>query len=752
MSFSDGTANSQGNSQAFYSGRNPSSQVHSFSVLSLQDDSFQTTIPSQSPSSARKPLGSLHPNTRRLSLPHSSSPTGDVIDFNSKFPLDSKPPPVKRVRLTLHPPKKRVRLFLRPPKKPGAPPLLSPRSSVPSSPLSSKSSDLGTPFVALSSESSVHHGENFSEKNTRVDQVVNSPIGNISGVQNENTSDDQEENLWDENPFDVFHQMLLNEAEFEAAAQEGLFQEQRRRELQQVETSNRSQPRVQTRRRSALENNHVQTREEQQTRTRSRVYKAFSSEYIVERVKQVPQFMTDICNHCGALHWIEERVSGSSEYESCCKRGDVKLDSFEPPPPLLQNLLTARTRIGRQYRKHLRQYNSALAFISVNYRADTRVAFQGQGPKFFMIQGDLYHMGGPLAPSDDQPRFAQLFFYDPEEATSIRTKRHSNLNSEVMRQLTEMLYTSNPFIELYKTANETLRDNASGNDDLRIILSPQMRLVMEAGADRRRENLPTSNEVAAIIIDEYGDPCERDIVLTERVNGANGTSMKRISQNHAAYMPLHYVLLFPHGDRRWHWGLRINSNSRQRIKNRLCQRAFYRYRLHMRHDEFSVLHHSRRLFQQYVVDSWASCDLNKLDWLRTNQTTIRADLYNGLADSLQRDENADTATLGKRFILPSSYTGGDRYMQQLYQDSMALVRHFGRPDLFITFTANPNWPDIKEALKNFPESRAENHPEIVVRAFRLRQKRLLEELKRGNIFGRFRGCVWTYSSSIISPS
>lgn len=306
-----------------------------------------------------------------------------------------------------------------------------------------------------------------------------------------------------------------------------------------------------------------------------------------------------------------------------------------------------------------------------------------------------------------------------------------------------MLHTLNPYIELYKTADETMRVNSTTNDNLRIVLNPQMRLIMETGADRRRENLPTSNEVGAIIIDEYGNPCERDIVLTERVNGVNGTSMKRISQNHAAYMPLHYVLLFPHGDKGWHWALRINANSGQRIKDRLCQRAFYRYRLHMRHNKSSILNHSCRLFQQYVADAWASCDLNKLDWLRTNQATIRADLYNGLADSLQRDDNASAATMGKRFILPSLYTGGDRYMQQLYQDSMALVRHFGRQDLFITFTANPNWPDIKEALKDFPEKRLEDHPKMVVRSFRLRQKCLLDELKKGYIFGRFRGCVWT---------
>ena len=71
-----------------------------------------------------------------------------------------------------------------------------------------------------------------------------------------------------------------------------------------------------------------------------------------------------------------------------------------------------------------------------------------------------------------------------------------------------------------------------------------MRLIMEAGADRRRSNLPTSDEIAGIIPDEYGEPCKRDIVLTERVAGVTGTSLKRIDQNHAAYMPLHYVLFF----------------------------------------------------------------------------------------------------------------------------------------------------------------------------------------------------------------
>jgi len=51
---------------------------------------------------------------------------------------------------------------------------------------------------------------------------------------------------------------------------------------------------------------------------------------------------------------------------------------------------------------------------------------------------------------------------------------------------------------------------------LQIILNPQMRLILEAGIDRRHENLSISNEVAVIILDKYGDASFHDIVLAER--------------------------------------------------------------------------------------------------------------------------------------------------------------------------------------------------------------------------------------------
>ena len=88
-----------------------------------------------------------------------------------------------------------------------------------------------------------------------------------------------------------------------------------------------------------------------------------------------------------------------------------------------------------------------------------------------------------------------------------------------------------------------------------------MRLILEAGANWRRKNLLISDEVAVIIPDEHGNASFRDIVLAERCMPNKPLRYCRINLAHAAYMPLHYVLLFPRGDTGWHWGLRLRDSN-----------------------------------------------------------------------------------------------------------------------------------------------------------------------------------------------
>ena len=65
----------------------------------------------------------------------------------------------------------------------------------------------------------------------------------------------------------------------------------------------------------------------------------------------------------------------------------------------------------------------------------------------------------------------------------------------------------------------------------------------------------------------------------------------------------------------------------------------------------------------------------------------------GVKDAIERGDT-DSSTIGHCIIVASSFMGGPRYMAQLFQDAMAVVRKLSKPGHFITLTCNPNWPKI----------------------------------------------------------
>ena len=100
----------------------------------------------------------------------------------------------------------------------------------------------------------------------------------------------------------------------------------------------------------------------------------------------------------------------------------------------------------------------------------------------------------------------------------------------------------------------------------------------------------------------------------------------------------------------------------------------------------------------------------------------------------------DLSTVGSLSILPSSFKGGPREMWQLYQDAMAIVRHCGKPDLFITMTCNPLWPEITEAM--FPNQTVQDRPDLVARVFKLKLNVLLHDLTKDMVFGKVVGFIY----------
>ena len=457
------------------------------------------------------------------------------------------------------------------------------------------------------------------------------------------------------------------------------------------------------------------------------------------------------CPDCGALHWRCEKLKDSPQirpkFGTCCFSGKIQLPKIEDPPVELLNYLRGDDPISKGFRDNIRQYNNALAMTSLGCNQDHSINTAGGGPWVFKVQGRLCHKSGSLIPREGAtPVFAQLYIFDPKDALRLRMGNQANaaLNRTVMNDLQDMLYRQHPAVHLYQQALEKMR-NMGPDQDHRIALH------FDENTDHRRYNLPTvtSNEIAAIIPGD-GDQFQsaRDIILYER-----GGGLKEISDKHPLYSSLHYVLLFPTGQLGWHpniphIGVQNQGNQDEedapgdpRARGKVTQSQYFKYRLHPRNNESNHIFMAGKLLQEYAVDAWATTEQRNLDWVKNNQKTIRAETYQGLVDAVAHDPNANPQNIGQRIILPSSFSGSSRSMIQNCQDALAINRHFGGADFFLTMTANPNWPEIKEAL--LPGQSPPDRPDLVNRVFKAKFEALKEDMFKKGYLGKTRGRVWT---------
>jgi hypothetical protein len=94
--------------------------------------------------------------------------------------------------------------------------------------------------------------------------------------------------------------------------------------------------------------------------------------------------------------------------------------------------------------------------------------------------------------------------------------------------------------------------------------------------------------------------------------------------------------------------------------------------------------------------------------------------------------------IGKlRTVLPSSFQGSARNMRAEFRDATAMCRALGKPDYFVTFTCNPNWPEVQDALQRGQV--ANDRPDILARVFRLKVEELLDDLLKRQVLGRVIG-------------
>ncbi|CAH9124107.1 unnamed protein product [Cuscuta epithymum] len=436
----------------------------------------------------------------------------------------------------------------------------------------------------------------------------------------------------------------------------------------------------------------------------------------------------------------------------CCSKGEFVLTSTEMPEQLVQ-LFTAHDPLSKHFRSCVRTYNNTFAFTSIGiYNYDKSLCRRNQGIYTFRVQGQIYHFINDLLPDGCPPRNLQLYFYDTDHALSSRLESTDRLDKDVVQVLMEVM-CANPYAQFFKTLGDVEQAG-----EFSIVLNGNPCL------DQHVYNRPATSQVAAVWVEDgyEGAPSNRNI----RVYAHSGRS-QNIHYYYGCYDPLQYPLLFPRGEVGWHEGiarcpsgvlhpgstptnsLSINTtlfgsgesliareelllNTGQKRHSISC-REYYAYKLQLRRADKALILHSGRLFQQYIVDIYIKIETQRLDYYRSKQRDYRGETYQGLVDSVSTGIQT-TSDVGRRVILPGSFIGGPRDMRGRYMDAMALVQNYGKPDLFITITCNPSWPEIKNRLKFADE--AQNRPDLVARVFRARLEDFKKDIISKSLFGK----------------
>ncbi|XP_019168038.1 PREDICTED: uncharacterized protein LOC109163788 [Ipomoea nil] len=311
----------------------------------------------------------------------------------------------------------------------------------------------------------------------------------------------------------------------------------------------------------------------------------------------------------------------------------------------------------------------------------------GSSPPIFRLNGQNFHLMGRLLPiGGNSAKFAQLYIHDYENEVMNRISVVRNesdvqdLHPQIVADIQAILDYCNVLVKSFRMAKEAIQSNPR--------VEVKMKLIGKRSRDARTYNLPTVSEVAALIVGDL------DAHLVE-------------------------------------------NGSRQRIS----PREYLTFCIHERLSEVSTILYARRLFQQFLVDGYTMVEAGRLLYIRTNQKSLRCGAYQGLSDALTRGD-VEPDRHGKRVILPSSFNGGARYMIQNYQDALVICGWIGYPNLFITFTCNPKWPEIERYLGERHLS-AVDRPDIICRLFKMKLDALIREIHSGLVFGNVTAVIYT---------
>nr|XP_040249639.2 uncharacterized protein LOC109743262 [Aegilops tauschii subsp. strangulata] len=381
---------------------------------------------------------------------------------------------------------------------------------------------------------------------------------------------------------------------------------------------------------------------------------------------------THILKHAANCDHCEAKKFVSEAPGFCCRSGQIQLKQPEPVPELMR-LWSSMDADSRHFRENIRFFNGHFSFTTLGVSLDESYTNMKSEVYTFRAHDTIYHNVHSFGPTS-RPDHLQLYFYDDDPGLTHRKAATEQLDQDVIRKLVDIL-RENPYSQQFRSLGAH-RDNL---DDYRIDLNTDQRL------DQRKYNRPLSSEIAAIWVE--------------------GTDLAKRGE-------LGWHPKLPKRDVPWP----VVQQPRGRGDD----------------DDEDAEGNSRLCVSQWGVDMYIKIESCRLKWYRKNQTKIRANLYKGVVDAITSGETRASA-VGVRIVLPGTYPGGDRDMKRRHMDAMAIVHTYGKPDIFLTMTCNPNWEEITNEL--FPGQTAQDRPDLVARVFHGKLEAMKEMLFKKNILG-----------------
>ena len=469
------------------------------------------------------------------------------------------------------------------------------------------------------------------------------------------------------------------------------------------------------------------------------------------------------CQFCCAV--FLKSVSKSSR-KKCCNNGAYLMANSDFPklemlPEALKYLCLER---GEHFGKQSAKYNNILSIGSTGVENQKGGGYEHiVGDSAVKMNGRSYHF---LTTSARKLSGINYYTFDAlEDAKShvdhlnsslskltIDQQNKKKLEIGFMTTIFQELKEINPFVQELQWIGRGLKRSLQQQNSV-INMDEVHHLTASL-------NVQTSTmEVGCMLSDES----EGNIIYKFNVKNMTHT----ISSASNVVEPLCYVLLFPWAERGWSTdisksiGFMSYMCSRLKMPERTFPSSFdpgvdnnpNSLLRQWNKDGTKLLPTNRfqlmtRLSQYYIVEQLSRALDFKLQWHKKNRGYIFGEhsLYNSSEVDDEQNYNNGAENFGEEIdnndaggtkknstYLASSFNGSPRHLNDLAHNALTIVTERGKPDLFITGTTNPLWPEIQERL--FKGQTAFDRPDIVTEVFHARLEAIMHNLRSGKYFG-----------------